>query len=837
MAPSRPFRIVIAGGGIAGLTLANMCEKFGLDYILLEAHSEIWPAVGASIGLFANGLYILDQLGCYEAIQAVSHGIKYDTFNLLDGDGKPMSVIRYLQDHQRIRHGYGMVFFDRQMLLKVLYDNLKDKTPILLSKRVKKVIHSDNGVEVLTQDGGSFSGDILIGADGIHSTIRSEMRRIAELDSPKYFDKKEEDNVPCYYQCSFGIAQNVPNWSMSEQCFTCGNHTSFLVVSGPDNRVYWFLFVKLPTVVRGKAIPHYTKEDEAEFVSKYKDSKVREFLTFGELYACRLQSTLTAIHEVVYKKWFFGRVMLIGDSVHKTNPISGSGGNGAIETAASLLNALLDLRSDRPSHSLSHLSASEITKVFEKVQKDRHSDAKNFVKKAHMQQALQAFENPILSFLVYRVLVRFAGPRFLLRGDSLLYTRSTHLKYADAPKNLPPHVMPFTHELPAKPVESAIVKNGVWLGFGVAVAGLVYAMCKVMEVWNEDPSSKNWVRSIPVTPDEGSSWIGSMISRYGANLPYNSFSLLPDSSNSSTSTSSWNPSSTLDVQNIYTLAQMLSPILIFTIEGNRQGRSGGLLCLPLLYIIAMQLRSIFEVVPVWTLISFLTVDVHTLDRTVDADVARSLLPALLSSLAVAAFSTTSPGGWQTWIPISAILFPITTTAVAFFQKIQRRRAGKVQSERHEEWYSTEDVPYLKLVYDFALVIQAAFHLAVVAYIFLSASPPVSFQSLYANSTSIFSLSNGGWDWDMMLSRSGVDKDTAVMGFGLLVLVIAVTCQNLHAIWQLRKIGYITTWTGLKVAAAALLGQVVVGPGATWARLWRWREDVFVGLSGEFHPSE
>lgn len=66
------FKIIIAGGGIAGLTLANMLEKFDVDYILLEAHSEIAPPVGASIGLFPNGLRILDQLGCYERIANLS---------------------------------------------------------------------------------------------------------------------------------------------------------------------------------------------------------------------------------------------------------------------------------------------------------------------------------------------------------------------------------------------------------------------------------------------------------------------------------------------------------------------------------------------------------------------------------------------------------------------------------------------------------------------------------------------------------------------------------------------------------------------------------------------
>lgn len=69
MAEKNGFKVVIAGAGIAGLTLANMLEKMGLDYVVLEKHSAVAPAVGASIGLFPNGLRVLDQLGLYKAIE------------------------------------------------------------------------------------------------------------------------------------------------------------------------------------------------------------------------------------------------------------------------------------------------------------------------------------------------------------------------------------------------------------------------------------------------------------------------------------------------------------------------------------------------------------------------------------------------------------------------------------------------------------------------------------------------------------------------------------------------------------------------------------------------
>ena len=94
MASAEAFKVIIAGGGIAGLTLANMLEKFDIDYILLESYSSIAPAVGASIGLFPNGLRILDQLGLYEQIEEIfSPEVPYNTSHTRSEKGDVLSTI------------------------------------------------------------------------------------------------------------------------------------------------------------------------------------------------------------------------------------------------------------------------------------------------------------------------------------------------------------------------------------------------------------------------------------------------------------------------------------------------------------------------------------------------------------------------------------------------------------------------------------------------------------------------------------------------------------------------------------------------------------------------
>jgi 2-polyprenyl-6-methoxyphenol hydroxylase-like FAD-dependent oxidoreductase len=78
------------------------------------------------------------------------------------------------------------------MVLQVLYDNIKDKSKVLTGKRVATVQLKDGGVAAVTTDNSVYEGDIVIGADGIHSTVRSEMWRLGHQLQPGWFDRSEE---------------------------------------------------------------------------------------------------------------------------------------------------------------------------------------------------------------------------------------------------------------------------------------------------------------------------------------------------------------------------------------------------------------------------------------------------------------------------------------------------------------------------------------------------------------------------------------------------------------------------------------------------------------------
>jgi 2-polyprenyl-6-methoxyphenol hydroxylase-like FAD-dependent oxidoreductase len=81
-----PFKVIIVGGSIAGMALANMLERYGIDFIVLEKHSVVAPQLGASIATLPNGQRILQQLGCLDAI--IKQGGPSDTMFNYDGETK-----------------------------------------------------------------------------------------------------------------------------------------------------------------------------------------------------------------------------------------------------------------------------------------------------------------------------------------------------------------------------------------------------------------------------------------------------------------------------------------------------------------------------------------------------------------------------------------------------------------------------------------------------------------------------------------------------------------------------------------------------------------------------
>jgi 2-polyprenyl-6-methoxyphenol hydroxylase-like FAD-dependent oxidoreductase len=189
----KDFKVIIAGGGIAGLTLANCLELAGISYTLLESRPAIAPQIGASVGLLPNGARILDQIGIFDILKTYVDDLTSDTVWIDGGKKKLVTVVA--AELIAKRSGYPSIFTQRQIVLKHLFKNLKDQTCVLPGRKVQSVKHTEDGVQVSCANGETYDGDVVVACDGVHSIVREEMRRYAEPKFPDLVKKDRRSSV------------------------------------------------------------------------------------------------------------------------------------------------------------------------------------------------------------------------------------------------------------------------------------------------------------------------------------------------------------------------------------------------------------------------------------------------------------------------------------------------------------------------------------------------------------------------------------------------------------------------------------------------------------------
>lgn len=227
------------------------------------------------------------------------------------------------------------------MLLSKLYQNIRCKDKILLQKRFVRFEQANNGVRVITQDGGTYEGDIVVGADGMHSAVRKQMHCLANSSSPGYFEKDEYasksslssdcncapadtlsfdcEGVPCAYKCIWGISHSMKSIKSGSIHIIMGKDCSYLLLTSPE-KLYWFLFVKNSRVEYGKDVPRtFGVEEEQRLAEQHFGDWLSDHETFGDAYRNKIISSLTPLHEYQWKRWHFGRIMTIGDACHKVS--------------------------------------------------------------------------------------------------------------------------------------------------------------------------------------------------------------------------------------------------------------------------------------------------------------------------------------------------------------------------------------------------------------------------------------------------------------------------------------------------------------------------------------
>ena len=360
--------------------------------------------MGASIGLGAHGLRIFDQFGAAQDILDQTVPLTYSRAHSRDGAliADPQPVFSLLEP----RLGYGFSFLDRQLVLRSAANTIKQKHKLLLNKRTKGIDHTSTGVTVHCEDGTSYAGDMVVGADGVNSKVRQEMWRIAGQEDPEYFSAAEKSKLTAEYRCLFGISDPVPGLEDTGVCDLCYDKAkSFLVITGKDKRVYWFFFEKLDKVYKHSEpdFPRYTRADAEKVAADNLDRMFHETLTLGDLWKTKVTYTLVTMEEALFDKWSWGRIATIGDCAHKMTANHGQAGNNAIESAAALANQLYALNAAHK-NTTKPIQTGEITSALKKWQAKRQARIEATCKEAALVCRYSVLDS-IMAYVFHYVLV------------------------------------------------------------------------------------------------------------------------------------------------------------------------------------------------------------------------------------------------------------------------------------------------------------------------------------------------------------------------------------------------------------------------------------------------
>jgi salicylate hydroxylase len=171
---SRPLKVLVAGGGIGGLAAAIALLQRGFDVEVYEQAGEL-REIGAGIQISPNGNRALDALGAFEPLRELSVATTGKEIRLWN-TGQTWKLFDLGPEAIR-KYGYPYITVFRPDLLRVLGDRVRALKPgaVRLGARAVDASQTADGVTLQLGDGSSIHGDVLVGADGVHTRTREAL--------------------------------------------------------------------------------------------------------------------------------------------------------------------------------------------------------------------------------------------------------------------------------------------------------------------------------------------------------------------------------------------------------------------------------------------------------------------------------------------------------------------------------------------------------------------------------------------------------------------------------------------------------------------------------------
>ena len=320
---TRPRKALIIGAGIAGPATALFLRRIGYEAAVYEAWSYS-IGIGGGLQIAPNGMHVLAELGISDDI--IRGGEISESFDFYSRRGKRLAAIG---ENMQARFGQPAVNMRRALLNEMLVDKAWGASvEVHFDKRLARIEdRADRPIVAHFTDGSSAEGDLLIGADGVHSAARQHV----VPDGPRPFDTG---------LLSFGgfmprsILENAGIGPRIEATFGQSGFFGYGYCSpDPQDGAMWWS--TQPSDGRDAATframsAHDLKQHLQRFHDGWHDPIP------GIVEAADNVMVTDTLDVATLPVWSRGRVVLIGDAAHATSPHAGQGASMALEDAMRL---------------------------------------------------------------------------------------------------------------------------------------------------------------------------------------------------------------------------------------------------------------------------------------------------------------------------------------------------------------------------------------------------------------------------------------------------------------------------------------------------------------------
>ncbi|MBN9081920.1 MAG: salicylate 1-monooxygenase [Rhizobiales bacterium 62-17] len=325
MARSRPT-IAIVGAGMGGLAAATTLRQVGIEVQVYEqAHQFL--RVGAGIQMLPNASRILRGIGIEERLRKIA----FEPYSHLNRVWDTGEIKRELPMPESL-YGAPFLCMHRADLHEALVSVLPSDI-IHLNKKLVGLDQSDKGVTLAFTDGTKAQADAVIGADGVHSLVRS---LIVGPDAPLHKGRIAYRAVFDSNLMSGEIARSRTKWWGPDR------HIVIYYTAADRSQLYFVTSVPEPTEWMTQE-SWSTKGDVHELRAAYEGfhPEVRMVLE-----ACPDCHKWAILEREPLPHWSVGRIALMGDACHPMTPYMAQGAATSIEDAAVLARCFAETNND-----------------------------------------------------------------------------------------------------------------------------------------------------------------------------------------------------------------------------------------------------------------------------------------------------------------------------------------------------------------------------------------------------------------------------------------------------------------------------------------------------------